>query len=250
MRKIQLTVIQIDNYGPWTVTPKPKPEAELQRLQAELFAKVQEEMASRGGLVFPARFDNLIAVSNGISIEEHREIQRSINEKFPITVSIGIGADSTPYGAQVLATSALQREGGSRSPERVGKLAGECVSGPDEDWVQIAHMDVNHSAALTDSEPLYDTYMLFQKAYLALMDSLRKRNALVFYMGGDNFMALSNGLGPHEIEKVFSEVEAEAGVGFKAGVGAGPTAEVAARLASEGLHEICLLYTSPSPRDS
>ena len=35
---IQMTLIQIDNYGPWTVTPRPRTESDLQILQAELFA--------------------------------------------------------------------------------------------------------------------------------------------------------------------------------------------------------------------
>ena len=38
---IQMTLIQIDNYGPWTVTPRPRTESDLQILQAELFADVQ-----------------------------------------------------------------------------------------------------------------------------------------------------------------------------------------------------------------
>lgn len=38
---IQMTLIQIDNYGPWTVTPNPRNESDLQILQAELFADVQ-----------------------------------------------------------------------------------------------------------------------------------------------------------------------------------------------------------------
>ena len=35
---IQMTLIQIDNYGPWTVTPRPRTESDLQMLQANLFA--------------------------------------------------------------------------------------------------------------------------------------------------------------------------------------------------------------------
>ena len=30
---IQMTLIQIDNYGPWTVTPRPRTESDLQILQ-------------------------------------------------------------------------------------------------------------------------------------------------------------------------------------------------------------------------
>ncbi|MCK4405777.1 MAG: GTP cyclohydrolase IIa, partial [Hadesarchaea archaeon] len=52
MKKIQLTLVQIDNYGPWTVTPEPRREAELQTLQAELFAELERQFASRKGIVF------------------------------------------------------------------------------------------------------------------------------------------------------------------------------------------------------
>ena len=238
MRKIQITLVQIDNYGPWTVTPEPRKEFELQVLQAELFAELERQFGSRGGLVFHTRMDNMLAVTNGISMEAHREIQRLVNEKFPVTVSMSIGAASTPYQAQVQATLCLQRVGGSQSPERKEALVGSCVSYPDQDWVQIAHMDVNRSSLLTDSEPIYDTHLLIQRAHLSLIPIFLRRNALVFYMGGDNIMALSNGLEVSEISSVLSDVKVEMGLELKAGVGAAHTAEMAARLASEGLHEI------------
>jgi GTP cyclohydrolase IIa len=70
------------------------------------------------------------------------------------------------------------------------------------------------------------------------MSALLKRNALVFYTGGDNFMAPSNGLDTNDLSTVFSEVKKELGVGLKAGVGGASNADAAARLATEGLHEI------------
>ena len=64
-----MTLIQIDNYGPWTVTPRPRTESDLQILQAELFADVQRLIAAKKGLVFFTRFDNLLAISNGLDEE-------------------------------------------------------------------------------------------------------------------------------------------------------------------------------------
>lgn len=238
MKKIQVTLVQIDNYGPWTVTPSPRKESELQILQAELFAELQRQFGSRGGLVFPTRFDNLLAVTNGISMEEHRQIQQRIGEKFPVTVSMSVGHASTPYQAQVQATLCLQRVGSSQSEERREALVGTCVTRPDEDWVQLAHMDINHSTLITDSEPIYDTHYLLQRAHLSLIPALLRRNALVFYMGGDNLISPSNGLDVSELERALLEVKVGLGVELKAGVGAARTAELAARLASEGLHEI------------
>ncbi len=72
---IQMTLIQIDNYGPWTVTPRPRNESDLQILQAELYADLERQFANKKGLVFFTRFDNLLAVTNGIDEEDHLRIQ-------------------------------------------------------------------------------------------------------------------------------------------------------------------------------
>ena len=99
-----MTLIQIDNYGPWTVTPRPRTESDLQILQAELFADVQRLIAAKKGLVFFTRFDNLLAVTNGLNEEDHMRIQRSIRNRYPITISMGVGAAETAHEAQRLAT--------------------------------------------------------------------------------------------------------------------------------------------------
>jgi len=238
MKKIQLTLVQIDNYGPWTVSPKPRLEADLQVLQAELLAELERQFGKRGALVFPTRFDNFLAITNGVSLNGHKEIMRAVNEKFPVTVSMGVGAAQTPYKAQVHATMALQKAGSSQSPKRRGVLVGEPIEKATGKWVQIAHMDVNHSTLFTDSKPIYETHMLIQRTHLALMSSLLERDALVFYTGGDNFMAASNGVGAEDLTKIFLEVKQELGVELKAGVGCARTAVRAAQLASEELHNI------------
>ena len=83
---IQMTLIQIDNYGPWTVTPRPRNESDLQILQAELYADLERQFANKKGLVFFTRFDNLLAVTNGIDEEDHLRIQRSIRNRYPIKI--------------------------------------------------------------------------------------------------------------------------------------------------------------------
>ena len=44
---IQMTLIQIDNYGPWTVTPRPRTESDLQMLQANLFADLNNHFGNK-----------------------------------------------------------------------------------------------------------------------------------------------------------------------------------------------------------
>ncbi len=235
---IQITLIQLDNYGPWTVSPKPRPEAELQILQSEIFSEVEREFRKRHGLVFQTRYDNMLAVTNGVSLGDHQKILKRINRKFPVTVSMGVGVARTAYDAQKKATMFLQQAGSSRSPDRTGMLVGKALRSISDGWVQLTHIDINHSTALTDTEPIYDTHFYIQQTYLMLMKFLLKKKSLVFYTGGDNFMAPSNGLSVADFSKVFSRIRKELDVGLKAGVGLARTAERAAHLASEGLHEI------------
>lgn len=238
MRKVQITVIQLDNYGPWTVTPSPKPEAELQVLQSQMYAELQKRFSSLGGLVFQSRQDNLIAVTNGIDLEAHRRIQQEVAEIFPVTVSMGVGCAERAYDAQVAATIALQMTGSSRDPNRRCTLAGQTVSPPDEDWVEITHMDINHSTLLTDSKPIYDTQLLVGEVQLFLAKRMVRYGGMVFYMGGDNFISITNGISEERLVELLRDVKLELGVGLKAGVGKGRSATTAAKLASRALHKI------------
>ena len=48
----QVTHIQIDNYGPWTVTPEPRREVDLQTLQSRLYADLSQLFGNRDGYVW------------------------------------------------------------------------------------------------------------------------------------------------------------------------------------------------------
>ncbi len=179
---IQMTLIQIDNYGPWTVTPRPRTESDLQMLQANLFADLNQQFGNKKGLVFFTRFDNLLAISNGLNEEDHLRIQRSIRNRYPITVSMGVGAAETPHEAQKLATIALQREGGAQSSQRKEILAiDSLIEEEDDSFVQAAHIDINSvTKTLTDIESAFDTSFMVNKAQHYLMTKLIKKEHYYF----------------------------------------------------------------------
>jgi GTP cyclohydrolase IIa len=236
---IQMTLIQIDNYGPWTVTPKPRNESDLQILQAELFADVQRQIAMKKGLVFYTRFDNMLAVTNGLNEEDHMRIQRSIRNRYPITISIGVGTAETPYEAQKIASEVLQKKGGAQSTERKEILAIDSLVKPEDSFVQMAHIDINGvTESLTDIIPAFDTNFLVNKAQHYLMTKLIKKGALLFFIGGDNFMSPCNELGIEDLKKLLEEIDSEIGIALKAGVGRSDNAEDAAYMADLGLEEI------------
>lgn len=236
---IQMTLIQIDNYGPWTVTPTPRTESDLQILQAELYADLQRQFAAKQGLVFFTRFDNMLAVTNNVDVEDHLRIQRSIRNRYPVTVSMGVGAAETPYDAQRNATTALQTYGGAQSEERKEVLAIDGLVNKEDSFVQIAHIDINGiTDSLTDIIPAYDTSFIVNRVQHFLMKKLIEKGSLLFFIGGDNFMSPCNGLEPQGLLKIIEEIEEEINVALKAGVGKAPTAEKAANLADLALEEI------------
>jgi len=236
---IQMTLIQIDNYGPWTVTPTPRRESDLQILQAELYADLQRQFATKQGLVFFMRFDNMLAISNGMDMEDHLRIQESIGNRYTITVSMGVGTAQTPYDAQRNATRALQKYGGAQSEERKEVLAVDELADTKKGFVQIAHIDINGiTETLTDTMPAYDTSFVVNRVQHFLMKKLIKKGSLLFFIGGDNFMSPCNGLEPEGLLKIINEIDDEINITLKAGIGKAPTAEKAANLADLALEEI------------
>ncbi|ADG12961.1 GTP cyclohydrolase III [Methanocaldococcus infernus] len=234
---IQITVIQIDNYGPWTVTPNPRRENDLQALQSRLYEDLNLMFGMYGGLVFYTRFDNLIAITNGISLEVHKKIQESVRNRYPFTISMAIASAETPYEAQKLATKTLQEYGSAQDSNRreVLDVANELVNG----YVQIAHIDINNvTGTFTDVYSAYDTYLKVNEVKLLLMKEFLKYEALLFFIGGDNFMAPSNGMNEEDYIKIFDNINKKLNLDLKAGVGIGKSAEEAANLADIGLEEI------------
>lgn len=189
--------------------------------------------------MFFTRFDNMLAITNGLDAEDHMRIQRSIKNRYPITISMGVGAAETAHDAQRLATEALQREGGAQSSERKEILAIDSLVDPEDSFVQVAHIDINSvTETLTDIESAFDTSFMVNRAQHYLMTKLREHKALLFFIGGDNFMSPCNGLSEEEIQDILIEIDEEIGIGLKAGIGRSPNAEDSAYMADIGLEII------------
>ncbi len=241
MANPQVTLVQIDNYGPWTVTPQPRREADLQTLQSRLFADLAQLFGDRGGYVFFARFDNMIAVSNGLDLEAHAHVQESIRNRYPVTLSLSVATGPTPAAALSRATTQLQDAGSAQDAGRTEILRGEPLPEADrrDDDLQIAHFDVNDATGrYTDELHAFDSFIHIEAGYLELMRYLHERHeSLAFFVGGDNVIAATASLSRAEFEATIDHVEATAGVDLKVGVGHGASAQAAGMAAKHALEE-------------
>ena len=242
MTNTQVTLIQIDNYGPWTVTPEPRREVDLQTLQSRLYADLSQLIGNRDGYVFFTRFDNMVAVTNGLDVDDHALIQESVRNRYPVTVSFGMATGKSPRQALSDATDLLQEAGSAQDKSRREILDGRVIEAEfrNPDDLQIAHFDVNNATEkYTDELDAFGAFIHIEQAYASLMEYMYEANdALSFFVGGDNIIAVCPDLDESDYENAISYVREDTGIPLKVGVGNGPNAHSAGFAAKHAL-EVC-----------
>nr|WP_201289251.1 GTP cyclohydrolase IIa [Halovenus carboxidivorans] len=234
-----MSLVQLDNYGPWTVTPSPRRETDLQSLQAHLYADFADFVGREDGYAFFDRFDNIIGVTNGIDRRTHERFQEHVRNRYPVTASIGIGAAPTPVAALGRATEQLQDAGSAQDPNRTEILAADGTVAPGEGEVTIAHFDiVDVTGTYTDSEHAARTTLDVRRATLELAEYMQtEHDSIARFVGGDNIIAVC----PHLSEDCFDEardaVRERADIELQVGVGRGLTAHDAGYRAKLALEE-------------
>ena len=107
---IQLSILKITDYGPWTLTLGSDREHELQMLQASLYKELQKFFSEKNCLVFLNKADEFFVVSNGIGLEEHIEIQKILEKSFEVHLTISIGFAESPFEANLKAYEGRKNE--------------------------------------------------------------------------------------------------------------------------------------------
>jgi GTP cyclohydrolase IIa len=231
---IQLTIIRIEGYGPWTLTLGYDREAQLQMLQSKIYHDVQRLFSAKDCLVYFNRFDEYFAITNGLSIKDHATIQRELAGLYKdLKMSMAVGSGGTALAASMAAYSA--RQAGKYADEQArifGSAAGGDVS------AQVMHVDVDSSTKLSDKLSPYEVTALVMKIYSGLADEFLKKDALTFFIGGDNFMVVSNGVTGAQADEVIKKVTAGLEVKLNCGIGIGSTGRRAAEAATKALDTI------------
>jgi GTP cyclohydrolase IIa len=235
----QVTLVQIDNYGPWTVTPEPRREVDLQTLQSRLYADISQLVGNRGGYVFFSRFDNMVAVTNGLDLTDHELVQESVGNRYPVTMSLGVATGTTPVEALGTATELLQDAGSAQDEHRREILRGRTVDADfrDDDDIQIAHFDVvDATGKYTDRLNAFDTFIEIEQAYAELMRYMRRaHDSLAFFVGGDNVIAVCSDLDAADYRDAVAQVREAVDVELQVGAGHGRSAEAAGMSAKHAL---------------
>jgi GTP cyclohydrolase IIa len=235
---IQLTIIRIEGYGPWTLTLGSDREAQLQMLQARIYHDVQRLFSERGGIVFFNRFDEYFAITNGIDADDHLRIKNELASQYDkMSMSMTIGAGKTAFEANLNAYR-TRKEGRKMLDDKNNnsKIFGSINS--HADLAQIMHIDIDSSAKVGNWLSPYELTALVMKIYSRIAEDFLKHNSLAFFLGGDNIMVISNGMAKEQADEVLKKVTADNDIKLNCGIGIGKTGRKAAEAATKALDTI------------
>lgn len=231
---IQLSILKIMGYGPWTLTLGSDREHELQILQASLYREVQRLFSAKGCIVFLNRADEFFAVSNGLTVDDHVEIQQSLKKSFDIRLSISIGCADSPFGANLKAYEAAKND---LPLNREHDIFGYADCGQPQ-AVSIMHLDVDNLTSRKKTDSPYEISSAVFGLYAEMLKYFLARDSLTFFMGGDNFMVVASSKAKLSVGEFIGIARDKLGISLNCGIGNAPTAREAIRLATKSLDTI------------
>jgi len=234
---IQLTIIRIEGYGPWTLTLGSDREAQLQMLQARIYHDVQRLFSERDGIVFFNRFDEYFAITNGIDADDHLRIKNELASLYDnMSMSMTIGAGKTAFEANLNAYRTRKEGRMMLDNNNNSKIFGSINS--HADIAQIMHIDIDSSAKVGNWLSPYELTAFVMKIYSRIAEDFLKHNSLAFFLGGDNIMVISNGMTKEQADEVLKKVTADNDIKLNCGIGIAKTGRKAAEAATKALDTI------------
>lgn len=231
---IQLSILKISEYGPWTLTLGSDREHELQMLQASLYKEVQRLFSQKNCLVFLNRADEFFVVSNGLGLEDHIQIQKSLETSFDIRLTISIGFGKSPFDANLKAYDGKKNEVMLNKEHNIFGF----VNSDSDFHVSIMHLDVDDLSSKRKTDSPYEISSTIFELYSKMSKFFLEKNSLTFFMGGDNFMVVANDDAKNSVQNFIEMIKNEDGIALNCGIGNAKTSREAVKLATKSLDTI------------
>lgn len=231
---IQLSILKISEYGPWTLTLGSDREHELQMLQASLYKKVQKLFSDKNCLVFLNRSDEFFVVTNGLELEDHIQIQKTLEQSFDIRLTVSIGYAESPFEANLKAYEGKKNEIILNKEHNIFGF----VNGKSELQVSIMHLDVDDLSSKRKTNSPYEISSIIFELYSKMSKFFLEKKSLTFFMGGDNFMVIASDDGKNSVQNFIDMIKSNDDISLNCGIGNAHTSREAVKLATKSLDTI------------
>lgn len=236
---MHLTIIKIDRYGPWTLTLGSDRESVLQMLQARIYFDIQRLFSEKHCIVYPNRFDEYFAITNGLLISELGNIHRELAKLYPqLGFSMAVGFGDTPSQADRDAFEARKNGVQIASSGIYGHDLDGNQLGNHKTDIRILHIDVSGLSKLNLKMSPYQVTSMIFGIYSRLVDKFMEKDCLTFYLGGDNFMVVASNILKEEVENILLGITEDTSILLNCGIGKGKTGREAAMIATKALDKI------------
>ncbi len=231
---IQLSILKISEYGPWTLTLGSDREHELQMLQASLYKEVQKLFSDKNCLVFLNRADEFFVVSNGLELEDHIQIQKTLEQSFEIRLTVSIGYAESPFEANLKAYEGKKNEIILNKEYNIFGF----VNGKTDPQVSIMHLDVDDLSSKRKTNSPYEISSIIFELYSKMSKFFLEKKSLTFFMGGDNFIVIASNDGKNSVQNFIDMIKSNDDISLNCGIGNAHTAREAVKLATKSLDTI------------
>ena len=231
---IQLSILKITEYGPWTLTLGSDREHELQMLQASLYKQLQKLFSAKNCLVFLNKSDEFFVVSNGLTLDDHIEIQKSLKKLFEVTLTISIGYGNTPFEANLKAYSGKQNNIVLNQEYAIFGFIDNSL----EFDVSIMHLDVDDLKSKRKDNSPYEISLKIFELYSKIGRYFIEKNSLTFFMGGDNYMVVASDDAKNSVQNFIDLIKNNDNMSLNCGIGNAQTSRDAVKLATKSLDTI------------
>jgi len=231
---IQLSILKITEYGPWTLTLGSDREHELQMLQASLYKQIQQLFSAKNCLVFLNKSDEFFVVSNGLTLDDHIEIQKSLKKLFEVTLTISIGYGNTPFEANLKAYSCKQNNILLNQEYAIFGFIDNSL----EFDVSIMHLDVDDLKSKRKDNSPYEISLKIFELYSKIGRYFIEKNSLTFFMGGDNYMVVASDDAKNSVQNFIDLIRNNDNISLNCGIGNAQTSRDAVKLATKSLDTI------------
>jgi len=231
---IQLSILKITEYGPWTLTLGSDREHELQILQASLYKEVQKLFSEKNCIVFLNRADEFFVVSNGLGLEDHVEIQKKLEKLFDVRLTMSIGYGESPFEANLKAYEGKKNKVILNVEHNIFGF----VDGKSDSKVSIMHLDIDDLTSKRKTSSPYEISSIIFELYSKMSKFFLERNSLTFFMGGDNFMVVSDDVAKNSVQSFIDMIKNNDKIYLNCGIGNGNSGREAVKLATKSLDTI------------
>ena len=195
---------------------------------------MQELFSAKNCLVFLNKSDEFFVVSNGLSLEDHIEIQKSLKKSFEVSLTISIGYGESPFDANLKAYDGKQNSVILNEEYSIYGFIDNSL----EFNVSIMHLDVDELKSKRKYNSPYEISLKIFELFSKIGRYFIQKNSLSFFLGVDNYMVIASDDAKNSVQNFINMIKHDEQISLNCGIGNAKTSRDAAKLATKSLDTI------------